>query len=102
MAVGLGGTAVAGSAFAVTQFDTLRAAASVPVVILLIGVVTWPSASELMDSDVRTELIKWMGVVLAASGVAEAAKQVGQAAASAKVAASGQTGDVKATGDFTT
>ena len=43
-AVGVGGVALGGFVFAVTQFDTIRAAASVPIVLLLIGVATWPGA----------------------------------------------------------
>lgn len=78
LAIGVGGTAIAGLVYGITRFDTIRAAASVPVIILLIGTATWPDASELIGQDVRTEIFKWMGVVLAASGLGEAAAQVGR------------------------
>jgi hypothetical protein len=78
LAIGVGGVALAGFAFAATQFDTIRASASVAVVLLLIGVTTWPNAGTLIDPDVRTALIQWMGVLLGVNGAAEAAKQVGE------------------------
>jgi hypothetical protein len=78
LALGVGGVALAGFVFAATQFDTIRASASVAVVLLLIGVTTWPDASDLISSDVRTALIQWMGVLLGINGAAEAAKQVGE------------------------
>ncbi|KQV65733.1 hypothetical protein ASC64_12535 [Nocardioides sp. Root122] len=77
-AVGVGGVALGGFVFAATQFDTIRAAASVPVVLLLIGVATWPGAADLMEPSVREALIKWMGILLGVNGVAEAGKQVGE------------------------
>jgi hypothetical protein len=83
LALGVGGVALAGFVFAATQFDTIRASASVAVVLLLIGVTTWPNASELISSDVRTALIQWMGVLLGINGAAEAAKQVGESFARA-------------------
>jgi hypothetical protein len=95
-AIGVGGTALAGLVFGVVRFDTIRAAAAVPVVVLLIGVVTWPGAKDLVSDDVRTEIIKWMGILLAASGVAEAAKQVGESAAKARAPGA----DVSAKGDL--
>jgi hypothetical protein len=96
MAVGVGGAALAGFVFAVGRFDTLRAAASVPVVILLIGVVVWPEASDLIDDSIRQAVITWMGVILAANGAAEAAKQIGESNAKANAPAGV---DVEAKGD---
>lgn len=97
LAVGVGSAALAGFVFAVARFDTLRAAASVPVVILLVGVVVWPGAGELIADDVRQAIITWMGVILAANGVSEAAKQIGEATAKSRSSAPG---DVKAPGDM--
>ena len=59
----------------------MRAAASVPVVVLLVGVVVWPGAKDLVEPSVRQALITWMGVILAVNGSAEAAKQVGDSLA---------------------
>lgn len=83
--LGVGGTAVAGFAYAATQFDTIRAAASVPVVTLLVGIVVWPHAGTLVEPSVRQAIITWMGVILAATGVSEAAKQVGESLARSRV-----------------
>ena len=88
-AAGVGGVALGGFVFAATQFDTIRAAASVPVVLLLIGVATWPGAEGLMDPSLREALITWMGVILSINGVAEAAKQVGVARARSTTASPG-------------
>lgn len=84
LAIGVGGIALAGLVYGVTRFDTIRAAASVPIIMLLIGVATWPDATTLIGTDVRTEIIKWTGVVLAAAGAGEAAKQVGESIAGAR------------------
>jgi hypothetical protein len=75
-AMGVGGAALAGFAYGLTQFDTMRAAASIPVVVLLVGVVVWPDAKAFVEPDVRQALITWMGVLLGINGAAEAAKQV--------------------------
>ena len=97
-ALGVGGAALAGFAYATTQFDSIRAAASVPVVVLLVGVVVWPGAGDLVDNEVRQALITWMGVILAVSGTAEAAKQVGESVAKAQVGRA----DVRSGGDLST
>ena len=97
MAIGVGGTAIAGLVYGITRFDTIRAAASVPVVILLIGTATWPDAAELIEQDVRTEIFKWMGIVLAVSGLGEAAAQVGRQRTQARL---GPDADVRGGGDL--
>ena len=81
-----------------TQFDTIRAAASVPIVLLLIGVATWPDAGDLMEPSVREALIKWMGILLGVNGVAEAGKQVGEtfARSRATTQVTGTAGDLAA------
>ena len=99
-AVGVGGVALGGFVFAVTQFDTIRAAASVPIVLLLIGVATWPDAKDLMEPSVREALIKWMGILLGVNGVAEAGKQVGESFARSRGTrdVAGTAGDLTSTG----
>lgn len=93
LAIGVGGGAVASFAFAATQFDTIRAGASVPVVVLLIGVVTWPGAKDLIDPSVQKALITWMGVILGVNGAAEAVQQVAATRAKPDVPAPGDLAD---------
>lgn len=97
MAIGVGGSAMAGLVYGITRFDTIRAAAAVPIVILLIGTATWPDAGDLIEQDVRAEIFKWMGVVLAASGLGEAAAQVGRQRAQAQA---GPAAEVQSGGDL--
>jgi hypothetical protein len=77
MALGVGGAAMVGFVFAATQLTTMRVAASVPVVLLLVGMTTWPDAKTLVDPGIQKALITWMGVILGVNGVAEAANQIG-------------------------
>ena len=84
LAIGVGGTAIAAFAYGITQFDSMRAAASAPVVVLLVGVSVWPDAQNLMETSVRQALIQWMGILLGANGAAEAAKQIGVATANSR------------------
>lgn len=92
LAIGVGGGAIASFAFAATQFDTIRAGASVPVVVLLIGVVTWPDAKDHIDPSVQKAIIGWMGAILGLNGVSEAAQQAVTARAT-KAAAPGDLAD---------
>lgn len=82
-ALGVGGTAIIAFVFGVGRFSTVRAAAALPVVILLIGAATWPQAAEFLPEDIRKEVIQWTGVILGATAVAEAGKQAATAAAGA-------------------
>ncbi|GAA4692766.1 hypothetical protein GCM10023215_32410 [Pseudonocardia yuanmonensis] len=70
----IGGLALASFVFGVIVFDTLRVAASLPIVILVIGLATAPSGF-LGGSDLRGQLITWMGIILGASAVAEGVNQ---------------------------
>lgn len=82
-ALGVGGTAIIAFVFGVGRFSTVRAAAALPVVILLIGAATWPQAAEFLPEDIRKEVILWTGVILGATAVAEAGKQAATAVAGA-------------------
>jgi peptidoglycan/LPS O-acetylase OafA/YrhL len=95
LAIGVGGGAIASFAFAATQFDTIRAGASVPVVVLLVGVVTWPNAKDLIDPSVQKALITWMGVILGVNGAAEAVQQAAASRATPGQAAPGDLADRK-------
>jgi hypothetical protein len=70
----IGGIALASFIVGVVVFDTLRVAASLPIVILIIGLATAPSGF-LGGSDLRGQLIMWMGIILGASAVAEGVNQ---------------------------
>ncbi len=98
-AIGVGGLAVVGLVAGVVVFDSIRAAASVPVVVLVIGVSTWPAADSVVSPDVKKQIIAWMGVLLAVNGAAESAKQIGEARAKAAVAGTGAS--VEVPGDLT-
>jgi hypothetical protein len=75
MALGVGGAAMVGFVFAATQLTTMRVAASVPVVLLLIGITTWPDARTLVDPGIQKALITWMGVILGVNSVSEVVNQ---------------------------
>ncbi|MEU7815648.1 hypothetical protein [Pseudonocardia sp. NPDC049154] len=70
----IGGIALASFIVGIVVFDTLRVAASLPIVILIIGLATAPSGF-LGGSDLRGQLIMWMGIILGASAVAEGVNQ---------------------------
>ncbi len=70
----IGGIALASFIVGIVVFDTLRVAASLPIVILIIGLATAPSGF-LGGSDLRSQLIMWMGIILGASAVAEGVNQ---------------------------
>jgi hypothetical protein len=70
----IGGLALASFIVGIVVFDTLRVAASLPIVILVIGLATAPSGF-LGGSDLRGQLIMWMGIILGASAVAEGVNQ---------------------------
>ena len=80
LGIGVGGLAVAVMMIGLTRYDTARAAASLPVVALVIGLAVFPGAGDTMGDELRGQIIKWMGILLGANGVAEAAKQVAVAA----------------------
>lgn len=79
IAIGLGGTSLAALIVGTVWFDSIRAAASLPVVVLIIGMATWPGADSEIEPDLRAEVIKWMGVLLAANAGAEALAQSAEA-----------------------
>jgi hypothetical protein len=90
-ALGVGGVALASLLLGLARFDTIRAVASVPIVVLFIGLVTWPKVDDLITETVQSNLITWMGIILGVSAVGEAAKQVAQVGAEGKVAAAAAT-----------
>lgn len=87
-ALAVGGGAVASFVFGVIVFSTIRVAASLPIVVLFIGVVAFPDS---VPAQIRDQLITWMGVILGVSagaeGATQAAKVIGSAQVSKAVAA---------------
>lgn len=74
--IAVGGTALAGLLLGIIRYGTIRAAASVAVVILVIGVLTFPGAKEVVgESNVGT-VVGWMALLIGANGAAEAALQI--------------------------
>ncbi len=88
--LGVGGLAIAAFAYGVINLSTIRAAASLPIVILFIGVAAWPDVRKVMPDDVREQLIGWMGVIIVGTGAVEAAERAVTAFARAKVTNSPQ------------
>lgn len=81
----VGGGAVVAFLLGIVVFDTLRVAAALPVVVLFIGVVTFPVDIAAIG-EIRTQLITWMGVILGVSAVAESATQAAKVISSGQVA----------------
>lgn len=75
VAFGIGGTALGALAIGLLLFRTLRVAASLPVVVLFIGLVAFPGARD-VAGDLGPTLVNWMGGILGASALAEGATQV--------------------------
>lgn len=74
--IAVGGTALGGLLLGIVRYGTIRAAASVAAVILVIGVLTFPGAKDVVgESNVGT-VVGWMAVLIGANGVAEAALQI--------------------------
>lgn len=86
-ALAVGGTALASFVVGLLLFDTIRAAASVPIVVLFIGTATLPAPLPELAS-IRPTLITWMGVIIGATAVAESATQIARTIQRGRVAQS--------------
>lgn len=84
-ALAVGGTALASFVVGLLLFDTIRAAASVPIVVLFIGTATFPAPIPELAA-VRPTLIAWMGIIIGASAIAEGANQVAGTIRASRVA----------------
>jgi MFS family permease len=94
-ALAIGGTALASFVLGLLLFDTVRAAASVPIVVLFIGTATFPAPLPEL-SAIRPSLITWMGIIIGAAAVTEGANQIAgtiQRAQVAKAIMGATTGD---------
>ncbi|MET8847524.1 hypothetical protein [Amycolatopsis sp. NPDC004625] len=84
-AIVVGGTALASFVFGLLLFDTIRAAASVPIVVLFICTATFPAPLPELAA-IRPTLITWMGVILGAAALTEGANQIAGTIRSTRVA----------------
>lgn len=87
MGIGVGGLAVAALVVGLQRFDTIRATVAIPITVLFIGITTWPGAATLVGPDLRSEITKWVGVLLGATAVAEGVTQAATAVAEGKAQA---------------
>jgi hypothetical protein len=83
-ALAIGGLAVASFIYGTIAFDTIRAAASLPIVVLFIGLAA-ASNGLTIDPEIKKQLILWMGVILGANAVSEAANQGAKVVSAGKV-----------------
>ncbi|OXM69805.1 hypothetical protein CF165_09920 [Amycolatopsis vastitatis] len=84
-ALAVGGTALASFVVGLVLFDTIRAAASVPIVVLFLGTATFPAPLPAL-AEIRPTLITWMGVIIGAAAIAESANQIAGKIQQSKVA----------------
>lgn len=83
-AMAVGGGAIAAFLLGIVVFDTVRVAASLPIVVLFIGMVTYPV--EIAGfTDNRSQVIIWMGVILGVSAAAEGATQTAKVIGRAQI-----------------
>jgi hypothetical protein len=73
--IAVGGTALGALLLGVTRYSTIRAAASLAAVVLIIGVLTFPGGRDAVGEDNVATIVGWMAVLIGANGVAEAVVQ---------------------------
>jgi magnesium-transporting ATPase (P-type) len=73
--IAVGGTALGGLLIGITRYNTIRAAASVTAVVLIIGVLTFPGGREAVGSENVPTIVAWMAVLIGANGASEAIVQ---------------------------
>jgi len=76
-------------------FDTVRAAASLAVVMLTVGVLTFPGGAEIVGTENLGTIITWFGIVLGVNGAAEAAVQVAASRGGAAAESAKEAGDAR-------
>lgn len=74
--IAVGGTALGGLLLGISRYKTIRAAASVAAVILVIGVLTFPGGREAVGEDNVGTVIGWMAALIGVNGAAEAVVQL--------------------------
>ena len=83
-AMAVGGGAIAAFLLGIVVFDTVRVAASLPIVVLFIGMVTYPVEIAGFN-DNRAQVIVCMGVILGVSAAAEGATQTAKVIGRAQI-----------------
>lgn len=73
--IAVGGTALGALLVGVTRYSTIRAAASLAAVVLIIGVLTFPGGRDAVGEENVATIVGWMAVLIGANGVAEAVVQ---------------------------
>jgi hypothetical protein len=76
VAIGVGGLAIVGLLIGLERFNSVRAAASVTVVILAIGVLTFPGAQAVVGVSNVGRIIQWMALILGVNSLSEAAVEI--------------------------
>jgi hypothetical protein len=74
--IAVGGTALGALLLGVARYSSIRAAASLSAVVLVIGVLTFPGGRDAVGEDNVATIVGWMAVLIGANGVAEAVVQV--------------------------
>jgi hypothetical protein len=74
--IAVGGTALGGLLLGIARYQTIRAAASVAAVILVIGVLTFPGGKEVVGEDNVGTVVGWMAALIGVNGAAEAVVQL--------------------------
>lgn len=74
VSLALGGTAVVVLAGAAGRYISVKAAASMVIVVLFIGLVAFPALSDTLDEDLVKSLVGWMAGILGVVALAEAAE----------------------------
>jgi hypothetical protein len=74
VSLALGGTAIVVLAGAAGRYISVKAAASMVIVVLFIGLVAFPDLSDELDEDIVKSLVGWMAGILGVVAVAEAAE----------------------------
>lgn len=86
-AIATGGVALASFVVGLVRFDTVKAAASLPIVVLFIALAAWPEGSAQMDDDVQQTLLIAMGTILGITTLGESLQQAATSRANATVKA---------------
>lgn len=72
----VGGTAIAGLLLGILRYQTIRSAASVAAVVIVVGLLTFPGGRELVGDDQVGAVVGWMAVIIGANTVADAAIRI--------------------------
>jgi hypothetical protein len=86
-AIAAGGVTLASFVIGLVRFDTVKAAASLPIVVLFVCLAVWPRASDVMPADVQKAIFYAIGSILGIATLGESVQQWVTTSANAKVKA---------------